>query len=156
MSFPFCGFHRLRLSQKQQQARAAGAGQNGGGGGPASTGCGVALISHSALTRKELNSIINALVGERERNTLIYTEDIMILDEILPSGSSSRFEIFFVLLLCSGKNISGRPASSFIYESCLLRPALGALIGISSEHFHFGPPQHEAADEEAEKSIVFA
>lgn len=70
-----------------------------GGRGRARAGCGVTLISHSALTRKERNTIINALVGGkgRKRNTLINTEDVMILGEICPSCSSQHFKSLFIL-----------------------------------------------------------
>lgn len=82
------------MLHKRQQAGAAGAVESGGRG-RACAGRRVALISHSALTRKEPNSIINALVGERKRNSLINTEDIMTLDEILPSSSSRHLNILY-------------------------------------------------------------
>lgn len=91
-----------------------------------------------------------SLRGEgRKKNTPINTEDIMILGGISPSCSSQRFKRPSFFFFFPGKNISDRPTSSFIYESCLLRPVFRALIGISSERFHFGQSQHEAADEEA-------
>lgn len=98
------------------------------GRGRARAGCGVTLISHSALTRKERNTIINALVvggGEgRKRNTLINTEDIMILGEICPSRSSQRFKSLFFFFLAK-TSTTGPPPLLFM---------IPVYYGLDSQH----------------------